>query len=77
MPIAKLYKRFMSKYLLSRSLSFEDRVFNLLCSVGFIALLISTVGHIIERSNWTIMAIKVVMVVSSGCFFLFANKTGR
>ncbi|MDR1329649.1 MAG: response regulator [Oscillospiraceae bacterium] len=77
MPVTILYKRFMKKYLLSRELSFEDRVFNLLCSVGFIALLISTVGHIIERSNWPIMAIKVVMVVSSGCFFLFANKTGR
>jgi signal transduction histidine kinase len=77
MPVTILYKRFMKKYLLSRELSFENRVFNLLCSVGFIALLISTVGHIIERSNWPIMAIKVVMVVSSGCFFLFVNKTGR
>jgi signal transduction histidine kinase/CheY-like chemotaxis protein len=64
----------MDKYVFTDSLHFDDRVFNLVCIVGTVALFASAVGHIIENSNKTMMLVKIVMILGAIALLIIANK---
>jgi signal transduction histidine kinase len=64
----------MNKYVFTDSLNFDDRVFNLICIVGTVALFASAAGHIIENSNKIMMLVKIVMIIGAVALLLVANK---
>jgi signal transduction histidine kinase len=64
----------MDKYVFTDSLNFDDRVLNLICIVGTVALFASAVGHIIENSSKIMMLVKIVMLFGAVALLLVANK---
>ncbi|MDR0357164.1 MAG: hypothetical protein LBH63_02215, partial [Clostridiales Family XIII bacterium] len=70
----KLLNRYLTRYVYSNDLPFDARVLNMICLVGFFSILFSIVMHIIERSNWIVMSIKCVMVVSVALLVVISNR---
>ncbi|MDR1778560.1 MAG: response regulator [Clostridiales Family XIII bacterium] len=68
------YRNFLRKYILTDELSFDARVFNIVCSAGVVALTVSVIGHIIEQSAWQLMIIKAAMVISAIMLFFISNS---
>jgi len=68
------YRNFVDQYIYNDSLSFDAKILNMICCVGTVALLISMVGHIIERSHWIVLAIKLAMIISALTVFHLCNK---
>jgi signal transduction histidine kinase/CheY-like chemotaxis protein len=69
----KIYNWFYP-YLFSDELPFDARLLNMLCVTGFIATLLSMIGHFIEGSVWQIWVLKVFMLSSIVAAFWFINK---
>ncbi|MDR0874931.1 MAG: response regulator [Clostridiales Family XIII bacterium] len=69
-------KNFNEKYIFSEKLSFDAKVLNLVCIVGVLALLASTVGHLVEHSSSIIMGLKVIMILGAILLFIASNKYG-
>ncbi|MDR0851621.1 MAG: response regulator [Clostridiales Family XIII bacterium] len=64
----------MDKYIFTDELSFDARILNLVCIVGVLALLVSFLGHVIERSNWIMMLLKIVMILGGLLLIFVCNK---
>jgi len=73
----KYFRRFLREFIHNDSLTFDDRVFNLSCAAGIIAIFASVVGHVIEHSNTILMLVKVVMATSALLFFIYCNRYKR
>ncbi|MDR3308289.1 MAG: response regulator [Coriobacteriales bacterium] len=67
-------KRYLDRFIFSEELPFEARVLNMVCTVGFIATLLSVVAHVVEQSSWIIGIIKVVMLVSILILLYVSNR---
>jgi signal transduction histidine kinase len=72
--VKKRLQNFLDQYIYSDSLDFNARVFNLICVVGMLALLVSALGHVIERSNISMMVVKLAMIIAALALFLFCNR---
>ncbi|MDR0885345.1 MAG: response regulator [Clostridiales Family XIII bacterium] len=70
----KFVKSFMNKYIFTDELTFDARVFNLVCVVGIFALLTSAIGHIIEHSHLLMMIVKFIMILSAALLLYLCNK---
>ncbi|MDR2162913.1 MAG: response regulator [Clostridiales Family XIII bacterium] len=69
----KIYNN-LYPYLFAVNLPFDARVLNMLCVTGFVATLLSLVGHLVEGSAWQIWALKVFMLGAIFLLFFSANK---
>ncbi|MDR1042777.1 MAG: response regulator [Clostridiales Family XIII bacterium] len=73
----KIYDSVYNKlypYLFTDTLPFDARVLNALCVTGFLATILSMIGHLIEGSIWQIWTLKVFMLIAILILFLIANK---
>jgi signal transduction histidine kinase/CheY-like chemotaxis protein len=61
-------------YLFAENLPFNARVLNMLCITGFVATLLSLIGHLVEGSAWQIGALKAVMLASILLLFWSSNR---
>jgi signal transduction histidine kinase/CheY-like chemotaxis protein len=69
--------RFFGDLLYADELPFDVRVFNMVCLAGFVATLLSMVGHFIEQSIAVIWFIKMVMLVGIVLFIYLTNRKGK
>jgi signal transduction histidine kinase len=67
-------KRLLDKYIYSDSIDFDASVFNIVCGCGALALFVSAIGHVIERSNYLLMITKIIMVVGAAVMFFICNR---
>jgi signal transduction histidine kinase/ActR/RegA family two-component response regulator len=70
----KQSKGFLNRYIFDTNLTFDARVFNIACSAGVVALLVSFVGHLVEYSSVTLLIVKGIMILSAVLIFILANK---
>jgi signal transduction histidine kinase/CheY-like chemotaxis protein len=68
--------RFFNGLVYADELPFDVRVFNMICLAGFVATLLSMIGHFIENSIALIWFIKVVMLVGLVLFVYLTNRKG-
>jgi signal transduction histidine kinase/CheY-like chemotaxis protein len=69
--------RFFNRLVYADELPFDVRVFNMVCLAGFVATLLSMVGHFIEQSIAVIWLIKMVMLVGIILFIYLTNRKGK
>jgi signal transduction histidine kinase/CheY-like chemotaxis protein len=68
-----VHKKFYP-YLFANTLPFDARVFNMLCLTGFVATLLSLLGHLVEGSAWQIWVLKVFMLSAILLLFWISNR---
>jgi hypothetical protein len=68
--------RFFNSLVYADELPFDVRVFNMICLAGFVATLLSILGHLIERSTYPIWIIKIVMLIGLVLFIYLTNRKG-
>lgn len=69
-PIRKL----MDRYVYFNDLPFDARVLNMVCIVGFGAVVASAAGHLIEQSSWLILLVKISMAIAIAILFYMTNR---
>jgi signal transduction histidine kinase len=69
-----ILKRYLNRFIFTEDLPFEARVLNMVCTVGFIATLLSIVGHLIEQSSLFVLVIKIVMLISILALLYVSNR---
>ncbi|GHT30790.1 hypothetical protein FACS1894214_1300 [Planctomycetales bacterium] len=67
-------RKFIDKYLYNDELGFDDKVFNLVATIGSAVLLLSAACHYIEKSNYAMMFVKFLMITLSCGLFYFCNR---
>ncbi|MDR3316066.1 MAG: hypothetical protein LBS98_06295, partial [Coriobacteriales bacterium] len=69
-----ILKRYLNRFIFTEELPFEARVLNMVCTVGFVATLLSIAGHLIEQSSLFILAIKFTMLISILILMYVSNR---